>query len=247
MSFFKGKKTHKAKATLYVSQKHQALEWRPLGAAGSEQGRVRGLKEITSSTGTKAAAGLGFQGQPPRPDVGLQSGRRWTWKPFPRPQGSKSKPVNPKGNQPWIFIGKLKLQYFGHLMPRADSLEKTLMLGKIEGRRRRGRQRMRWLDCMTDSMGMSLHKLHEMVKDRKAWCAAVHGITKSWTQLSNWVTTTKECDRMIGFSSMSSPLNYHLCDTLHALPLLPTWCGHVNHLERKWAYVLTLRRDPLIY
>ena len=101
------------------------------------------------------------------------------------------KPVNPKGNQPldWTdslegLMLKLKLQYFGHLIRRADSFEKTLMLGKIEGRRRRGRQRRRWLDSITDSMDMNLSKLQELVKDREAWHVAIHRVTKSQTRLS---------------------------------------------------------------
>ena len=154
------------------------------------------------------------------------------------------KPVNPKGNQTWRLIGRimlklnLKLWYFGHPMWRANSLEKTLMPGNIEGRRRRGQQRMRWLNGITNSMGMNLTKFWEVVKNCETWCIAVHEVTKSWTWLSYWTT--------IIIDSGFGPNSLEIRSPWHSLSWPSLILHHTTACPLVWAHGMDCRcENPL--
>ena len=163
------------------------------------------------------------------------------------------KPVNPKEiNSEYSLEGlmlRLKLQYFDHLMWRADSLEETLMLGKTEGRRRRGQQRMRWLDSITDSMDMNLSKLQEILKDRGAWYAEVQGVTNSWTWLSQWTTTKRDLEPptvMLRETSRYSDILWFVFTKLVAsIIFYPSPHFKVSYCSRYWCFFLS-KRTPIL-
>ena len=164
----------------------------------------------------------------------------WCWRrllrvPWTARRSNQSilKEISPEYSVEELML-KLKLQYFGHLMRRTDSLEKTLMLGKIEGRRRRGWQRMRWLDGITDSMDMSLSKLWELVMDREVWHAAVHGIANSWTWLSDWTELKRWCYESAALNMPANLENSAVATGLENVSL------HSNPKERQCQRMLKL-------